>query len=176
MRRIGSVGCLRPSFEKLAMLDGRDAPRCHQGRWKAWWKLTMIFTTGFLVDFGRLRPAFRGRQETARFPSGPASAPITPPGAEFHAFCVGTFDLASVSPIVRSFSNSVRRTPPIVSANLRQKPPLIARRPHFDCAPLHLAPMMRPPVSSGDVPAKEQTSIQASNEDNTQRKVEAYHG
>ena len=30
--------------------------------------------------------------------------------------CVGTFDLAFVSPIVRSFSNSVRRTRPIVSA------------------------------------------------------------
>ena len=63
------------------MVDGRDALRCHQGRWKVWWKLTMIFATGFLVDFCRLRPAFRGRQETARFPSGPASAPITPPAS-----------------------------------------------------------------------------------------------
>ncbi len=122
MRRMGSVGCLRPSSEKLAMVDGRDALRCHQGRWKVWWKLTMIFATGFLVDFCRLRPAFRGRQETARFPSGPATAPIIPSGAESHAFCVGTLDLASVSPIVRSFSNSVRRTCPIVSACVGNRP------------------------------------------------------
>ena len=60
------------------------------------------------------------------------------PRAASHVFCVGTLDLASVSPIVRSFSNSVRQRHPIVSANLRQKPPLIARRPHFDCAPLQL--------------------------------------
>ena len=119
--------------------QGRDvAPRCHRGRWKTWWKLVMISATGFLVDFGRLRPAFRGRQETARFPSGPAQCPVTPPRAESHAFCVGAFDLASVSPNVRSVSNSVRRRPPIVSANLRRKVSLIARRPHFDCAPLHI--------------------------------------
>ena len=57
---------------------------------------------------------------------------------ESQPLCVEPADLASVSPIVRSFSNSVRRTHPIVSANLRQKPPLIARPPHFDCAPLHV--------------------------------------
>jgi len=38
-----------------------------------------------------------------------------PPGASSHTFCVGTFDLASVSTIVRSVSNNVRRTPQIVS-------------------------------------------------------------
>ena len=32
----------------------------------------------------------------------------------------------------------LRRAPPIVSANLRRKPPLIACPPHFDCAPLQL--------------------------------------
>ncbi len=35
--------------------------------------------------------------------------------------------------------NSVRQTPPIVSANLRRKPPSIARRTGYDCAPLQLA-------------------------------------
>jgi hypothetical protein len=39
---------------------------------------------------------------------------------------------------VRSVSDSVRFWSLIFSANLRRKLPLIARRPHFDCAPLHL--------------------------------------
>ena len=52
--------------------------------------------------------------------------------------CVEILDLASVSLNLRSFSNSARRMPPIVSANLRRKPPLIARRAVYDCAPLHL--------------------------------------
>lgn len=55
------------------------------------------------------------------------------------AFCVATLDLASVSPSLRSVSNSVRRTHPPVSATLCQKPPLIARRAvHHDCAPLQV--------------------------------------
>ena len=55
------------------------------------------------------------------------------------AFCVATLDLASVSPSLRSVSNSVRRTHPPVSATLCQKPPLIARRAvHHDCAPLRV--------------------------------------
>ena len=53
--------------------------------------------------------------------------------------CVGTFDLASVSPSLRSVANNLRRDTPIVSANLRRKPPLIARRTVYDCAPLHVA-------------------------------------
>ena len=47
-------------------------------------------------------------------------------------------DLASVSTSVRSISNSVRRTHPTVSPNLRRKPPLIARRAVHHCAPLQL--------------------------------------
>ena len=52
--------------------------------------------------------------------------------------CVEIYDLASVSLIMRSISNSVRWRHPPVSANVRRKPLLIARRPHFDCASLHL--------------------------------------
>ena len=52
--------------------------------------------------------------------------------------CVGTFDLASVSPSLRSVSNNLRRDTPIVSANLRRNTPLIARRAGYDCAPLHV--------------------------------------
>jgi hypothetical protein len=52
--------------------------------------------------------------------------------------CVEPADLASVSPIVRSFSKSVRQTPSPVSANVRQKVPLIARRAIHHCAPLQL--------------------------------------
>ena len=48
--------------------------------------------------------------------------------AASHAFCVGMLDLAFVSTTVRSVLNSGRRTHPPVSANLRRKPPLIARR------------------------------------------------
>jgi superfamily I DNA/RNA helicase len=41
--------------------------------------------------------------------------------------------------IVRPFSNSVRRTVPSVSANVRQKSPMIVRRGVHHCASLHLA-------------------------------------
>jgi hypothetical protein len=76
-----------------------------------------------------------------------------PPGASSHAFCVGTFDLASVSTSVRPVSDNVRRTTPIVSANLRRKPPLIARRAVYVCAPLQIpadAPRRGAPVSVDD--------------------------
>ena len=96
------------------------------------------FRTGSLVVFQRQSPALRGHQETARFPGGPPSAPAAAPRSLSRAFCVGTIGLASVSPIVRSVSSSVRRRHPIVSANLRRKVPLIARRAGYDCAPLHL--------------------------------------
>ena len=77
-------------------------------------------------------------------------ARLTPGSASFwnqgsppsHAFCVGPDDLASVSPIMRPVSRSVRRSLPPVSANVRRKQPLIVRRPHFDCAPLYLRPRL----------------------------------
>src|SRR5271168_2278532 len=111
------------------------------------------FRTGFLTDSGRDRPARRGHQETARFPSEPPSTPTATPSAPSHAFCVGTLDLAPVSTSMRSVSDSVRQTTASVSANVRRKPPSIARRPHFDCAPLHLDPLparahARPPKGS----------------------------
>ncbi len=56
------------------------------------------------------------------------------PRPQSHAFCVGTFDLASVSKIVRSVSNNVRRAHPPVSANVGWKLPLIPRRADSDCA------------------------------------------
>ena len=56
-----------------------------------------------------------------------------------HPSCVEPPDLASVSPIMRSFSKSVRPKPAPVSANLRQKLPLIARQALHHCAPLHIA-------------------------------------
>src|SRR3954463_16167846 len=87
-------------------------------------------------------------------PWGRSAGPAQPPGNRpfsarlpgqprrslpSHTFCVGMLDLASVSTSVRSISNSVRRTHPTVSANLRRKPPLIARRAGHHCAPLHLS-------------------------------------
>jgi hypothetical protein len=95
--------------------------------------LAINSATGFLADCGGNWPAERGRQETARF-SGALSTPTPRDAIPSHAFCVGTLDLASVSPIVRSVSNSVRRNHPTVSANLHRKPPLIARRTVHHCA------------------------------------------
>ena len=54
-------------------------------------------------------------------------------------------DLASVSPSLRPVSNSVRRMHPSVSANVRRKLPLIARRTAHHCAPLQLAGPARTP-------------------------------
>src|ERR1700677_1781628 len=85
------------------------------------------------------RRAWSDRPETARFPHGSRTRPAPAPRSPSHAFCVGTIDLASVSPTMRPVSISVRPTHPIVSANPRRKPPLIARPPQFDCAPLQLA-------------------------------------
>jgi hypothetical protein len=98
-----------------------------------------VIATGFLADSGDGWPAEHRRQETARFPRASPANRADPRLLPSHTFCVGTLDLASVSPIVRSISNSVRRTHPTVSANLRRKPPLIARRAGHHCAPLHLA-------------------------------------
>jgi hypothetical protein len=92
--------------------------------------------TGFLADRGGDRPARRSRQETARFPRASPANRADPRLLPSHTFCVGMLDLASVSTSVRSISNSVRRTHPTVSANLRRKPPLIARRAGHHCAPL----------------------------------------
>ena len=80
------------------------------------------------------------RAETVRFPGEPTVTSPEAPRPQSHAFCVGTFDLASVSKSVRSVSKNVRQTPPPVSANLRRELPLIARRASYDCAPLQLRP------------------------------------
>jgi hypothetical protein len=97
------------------------------------------FRNGFSGDSENDWLAGRDRQKTARFPRASASNPAAPPPRlPSHTFCVGTLDLASVSMTVRSISNSVRRTHSPVSTNVRQKTPLIARRPHFDCAPLQI--------------------------------------
>ena len=105
------------------------------GKTEEVWQRENDFRTGFLSDFRPPRPVDHDRQETARFPHEPAPAPR----AQSQIMCVGTFDLASVSPSLRSVSNNLRRDTPIVSPNLRRKPPLIARRTVYDCAPLHLA-------------------------------------
>jgi len=97
-----------------------------------------VIATGFLADRGGDRPARRSRQETARFPRASPANRADPRLLPSHTFCVGMLDLASVSTSVRSISNSVRRTHPTVSPNLRRKPPLIARRAVHHCAPLHL--------------------------------------
>ncbi len=60
-----------------------------------------------------------------------------------HPPCAGLCDLASVSLTVRSFSKSLRRTPPPVSTNVRWKPSLIARRGVHHCAPLQIGIMGR---------------------------------
>ncbi len=57
--------------------------------------------------------------------------------------CVGTPDLASVSPSLRSFSSSLRPKHLPVSANLRQKLPLIAHRAVYDCAPLQVDTLLK---------------------------------
>ena len=74
------------------------------------------------------------------FPRASPGQPRRPRLLPSHTFCVGMLDLASVSTSVRSISNSVRRTHPTVSANLRRKLPLIARRAVHHCAPLHVVP------------------------------------
>jgi len=96
-----------------------------------------VTATRFLAEMRGDRSAERGHQETGRFPSGSCRAPS-------HPFCVGTLDLASVSNILRSVSDSVRRTTASVSANLRRKLALIARRAVYDCAPLHLSGLKSP--------------------------------
>jgi hypothetical protein len=52
--------------------------------------------------------------------------------------CVEFYDLASVSMIVRSFSNSVRSWSPMFSTIVRRKSALIARRAVHHCAPLQI--------------------------------------
>jgi hypothetical protein len=124
-----SAAAGRPGRGPRAGTHGRDA--C---RWTA-----HVIATGFLADRGGDRPARRSRQETARFPRASPANRADPRLLPSHTFCVGMLDLASVSTSVRSISNSVRRTPPPVSANLRRKPPLIARRAGHHCAPLQLS-------------------------------------
>jgi hypothetical protein len=67
-----------------------------------------------------------------------ADTPISVRRSPSQPSCVEPPDLASVSSIMRSFSKSVRRTHAPVSANLRQKVPLIARRAVHHCASLQI--------------------------------------
>src|SRR5271154_7203475 len=118
--------------------DNPPAPCRCQKRWDTFGKRKLIFGLVILRSSG-----LPGRSEaTARkppvFQANRPAFPTPAPRSPSHAFCLGTLDLASVSPSVRSISNSVRRTHPPVSANLRRKPPLIARRAVYDCAPLHV--------------------------------------
>jgi hypothetical protein len=53
--------------------------------------------------------------------------------------CVEIYDLASVSMIVRSVSDSVRQTASQVSTNVRRKRGLISRPAVHDCAPVQVA-------------------------------------
>ena len=92
----------------------------------------MISAMGFLAELYHREPAPRDRQKTARFPGG-----------QSQRSCVEIYDLAPVSMIVRSVSNSARLTVPPVSTNVRQKTPLIARRAVHDCAPLHILSQVR---------------------------------
>ena len=102
-------------------------------------KLPIISATGFRVTFGRSRPAHDDRKETARFPCGPRRHQ---PGPS-HRPCAGSHDLAPVSLTVRPFSKSLRQASPPVLINVRQKPPLIARRGVHHCAPLQLTCHLR---------------------------------
>ncbi len=86
------------------------------------------FRNGFSGGLRR-RSAGRARSPGNRRPATPSVSRI----------CVEPLDLTSVSPSLRSVSNSVRRTHPSVSANLRRKRPSIARRAVHHCAPLHIA-------------------------------------
>ncbi len=128
-------------------LSGEVADGSCQKRWSRQRMPNLISRQVFWWSLGVQRGLWGHNQGTARFPGGPPSAPAAAPRSLSHAFCVGTIDLAFVSPIVRSVSSSVRRRHPIVSANLRRKVPLIARRAGYDCAPLHSAARSRPQAS-----------------------------
>ena len=58
-------------------------------------------------------------------------------------------DCASVSPSVRSVSNSVRLSSPTVSHNVRRKWPMSARPTSYHCASLHLGISRRPVPPAG---------------------------
>ena len=88
---------------------------------------------------------FRARPPPPGIRKSPVSArnrsprrSIRPRSAPSQRSCVEPLDLASVSAIVRSVSNNVRRTAAPVSINVRRKPPLIARRAVHHCAPLQV--------------------------------------
>ena len=110
----------------------------------------LISATGFLA-FGELcLEPHDQRQKTGRFPGDQARRiggirtsrfGRVPPACRpdpSHTVCVGSDDLASVSPIMRSVSRRVRRSRPPVSANVRRKQPLIARPADYHCASLQL--------------------------------------
>ncbi len=108
-----------------------------------------LLTAGALLSCSRPRlapdaMAFPMFTDTCRF------------GGQSQLICAGTLDLASVSAIVRRVSDSVRPRRPIFSPIVRWKPALIARRPHFDCAPLQLAGVQQiyhVAAQRGDTPA-----------------------
>ncbi len=61
---------------------------------------------------------------------------LSPLGDHSPCFAIAWHSAASLS--ARSVSHNVRLRPPMFSRIVRRKWPLIARPPHFDCAPLHL--------------------------------------
>ena len=96
------AGCGRPAW----LADGW----C-QKRWGVLGMPELI--SGWVLDwavFGRSAPTGSDHQEIDRFPHASSSDRADPSRLPSHAFCVGTLDLASVSPTVRSVSDSVRRT------------------------------------------------------------------
>ena len=123
-----SVSCSGASSTRAARRNSWTKcvpPGCRREPQRVFWRI--VGAIGRPGAAARKPPVFRA----------PPTAP-TPRLLPSHTFCVGMLDLASVSTSVRSISNSVRRTHPTVSANLRRKPPLIARRAVHHCAPLHL--------------------------------------
>lgn len=130
------VRCLR-DYATLAVVV------CRSGRWLVSGKIGRArnagidFRTGFLAISERSEQALSNHQETGRFSDEHPSQP----------FRADRYDLASVSMIVRPFSNSVRRTVPSISTNVRQKSPMIARRGVHHCASLHLTSRACPLVA-----------------------------
>ena len=93
------------------------------------------FSRGFCGAIGRLRIVAR------KPPVFLANHPVPSPRPRSVSIIVRR-DLRSRVRLTRACAQSqitCVRARPSVSANLRPKSPLIARPPHFDCAPLHLA-------------------------------------
>ena len=123
-------------------LGDTDIANQHRGTGRASGKKKPTLQAGdqFRNGFsGGLRRRSAGRARSPGNRPFSKRLPAPPPrDASVSRICVEPLDLASVSPIVRPVSNSVRRNHPTVSANLRRKTPLIARRAVHHCAPLHI--------------------------------------